>query len=251
MLNTHKSMLLQTLCILGNEWCKSPVLISRFMRGIFIIKPALPRYKFIWDVGTVLKLLKSWFPLNSLCLKTLTLKISALIALACAPRAQTLVSLNLDFMKVYSDSVIFYFPNLLKTSQIGKENSFCLKLEHFQEESLCVFHTLLYYIKKTKRLRKSKQMLVSYVTFNAVSTSTIARWLKNVLELSGIDVGQFKAHSFRSAAVSAAARNNCSVKNILNTAGWKSDSNFYKFYHRQSVNGADTSFVNAVFSHST
>ena len=98
-----------------------------------------------------------------------------------------------------------------------------------------------------KMRRRSNQLLVSFVTFDSVSTSTIARWLKTVLEMAGIDVSMFKAHSFRSAAVSAAAKKNCSVKSILQTAGWKSDVNFYKFYHRQELQEKDLSFAKAVF----
>lgn len=39
---------------------------------------------------------------------------------------------------------------------------------------------------------------------NSVSSSTIARWLKEVLHLAGIDTSIFKAHSYRSASTSAA-----------------------------------------------
>lgn len=248
MLNTHKAMLLQTLGILGNSWCSTPSLITRFMRGVFISKPPLPKYKFTWDVSCVLKLLASWFPVETLSLKKLTLKLTALIALATAPRAQTLVSLNLKFMKVFESRVVFYFPNLLKTSQIGRTNSFNLELQHFNDESLCVFHTLLHYMKVTKNLRNSDQLLVSFVSFNPVTSSTIARWLKTVLQLSGIDTTVFSAHSFRSASVSAAYKGSCSVSNILKTAGWKSDGNFYKFYHRTVVRNNDVPFMKAVFS---
>jgi hypothetical protein len=250
-LNTHKSTLLQTLNIIGIKWCRSPRLISRFMRGIFNVKPSVPRYKFTWDVGKVLNLLSSWYPLDSLCIKKLTLKLTALIALACATRAQTLISLNLDYMKVFRKDkyAVFYFPGLLKTSTVGKGNNFCLKLEHFETESLCVYHTLLhYYINITKNVRQSRQLLISFVTHKAITSSTVARWLKSVLYFSGIDITLFKAHSFRSAAVSAAYSGKCSVKSILKTADWKSDCNFYKFYCRQSLNNEDVPFVKAIFS---
>jgi len=249
-LNTHKAMLLQTLNILGNKWCESPTLISRFMRGVAIMKPVVPRYKFTWDVSCVLQLLKSLMPLKQLSLKTLTLKLVGLVALAAAPRAQTIVSLNIDCVKIdYTTcEAVFYFKNLLKTTPVGKKQSFYLKLQHFQEESLCVFHTLIHYMKRTKHLRLSSQLFVSYVSYKEVSTSTIARWLKDVLVMSGIDVAIFKPHSFRSAAVSAAVKGNCSINNILKTAGWNTDSNFYKFYYRDIVERSDVPFVQAVFS---
>jgi hypothetical protein len=69
--------------------------------------------------------------------------------------------MNLDFMNCAIDHVTFYFQRLLKTS---RSNSFCVKLEHFEEEPLWVFHTLLYYVNVTRKLRRSKQLSISYVT---------------------------------------------------------------------------------------
>ena len=138
----------------------------------------------------------------------------------------------------------FTFPCHLKTSRIG--HAYVFKVEHFRDESLCALHTQEYYLRKTRRLRLSNLLLVSYKTYKAVSTSTIARWLRSVLELSGIDTSVFKAHSFRSASASAAFRKGCSLNNTLSTADWSSDKNFREFYHRQTVSNENLSFANAV-----
>ena len=42
------------------------------MKGIFELKPSLPRYTEIWDVGTVLKFFQDVPPINDLTLKQLT-----------------------------------------------------------------------------------------------------------------------------------------------------------------------------------
>jgi len=243
-LNTHKSMLLQTLPFFGNTWCSQTFLIQKFMKGCFHSKPPVPRYKFTWDVSIVLRFLKTLSPLHSLTLKLLTFKTIALIALATAPRAQTLVSMNLRNMLREQQAVVFTFPNLLKTTRVG--GAYTLQIEHFEDESLCAMHTLLYYLKKTKGLRKSNQVFVSYVTFCAITSSTIARWLRSVLDLAGIDTQYFKAHSFRGASASAAASGGCKLQNILKTADWRTDKNFKKFYLRKPVH--DISFYKAVFS---
>lgn len=246
-INTHKAMLLQTLPFFGNEWIKgSTLLIPRFMKSVFIQKPSVPRYVVTWDVSIVLKFLKSLMPLSRLSLKMLTFKTVALVALATAPRAQTLVSLCLDNMLIEQQAVVFCFTDKLKTSSVG--NEFTLKIEHFMKEALCAMHTLLYYVKFTERLRLSRQVFISYSTYKDVSTSTVARWLKEVLSLAGIDVDKFKAHSFRGASVSAAYNKGCSLKDILKTADWKSDKNFRKFYYRQVVGSKTVSFTNAVFA---
>ena len=62
---------------------------------------------------------------------------------------------------------------------------------------------------------------------------------------SGIDIDKFKAHSYRSAAVSAAFSRGCSLDLILKTADWSSAKNFKKFYLRE-VESRDVNFSNAV-----
>lgn len=245
-INSHKSMLTQTLPFFGNTWCESCKLISRFMKGVFINKPHVPRYCFTWDVSVVIKFLESLYPLRSLSLKMLTLKLTALIALANAPRSQTLVALNLDHMVIEKDAIVFLFPSLLKTSRVG--HNFSLKLEHFEKEELCTMHTLMHYIKRTRKCRQSRNVLISYVTYKSVSTSTVARWLKFVLNSSGINTDIFKAHSFRGASTSAALNKGCSLNLILKTADWKSDKVFKKYYYRHSVSNKQLTYADAVFS---
>ena len=66
----------------------------------------------------------------------------------------------------------------------------------------------------------------------AVTKTTVARWLKAVLQFSGID-NRFGAHSTRSAAVSAASSAGLSAKHIMEAANWApGGSTFEKFYHR-------------------
>ena len=237
-------MIIQTLKLLGNAWCDSPSYITRFMKGLFNKMPPVPRYRVLWNVETVIKFLRTLFPLNTLSLKMLTFKAVTLVALAVAPRAQTMVSLNIDNMKTFNDKLIFGFSNLLKTTRPGR--SFQVELKHFQEEELCVMHTVLCYISKTKDFRKSNQLFVSYCSYDAICSSTIARWLKTILGLSGIDTSMFKAHSYRGAAASAAFSKGCSVQQILKTGDWSSVRNFYRFYLRG--NQSDIDFAHAVFS---
>ena len=65
-----------------------------------------------------------------------------------------------------------------------------------------------------------------------VSTDTIARWLKKVLENAGIDINKYGAHSTRAASTSAAKAANVSVKTIMDAAGWANAGTFSKFYDK-------------------
>ena len=68
--------------------------------------------------------------------------------------------------------------------------------------------------------------------FKPVSTDTISRWLKNVLEKAGIDINKYSAHSTRATSTSAAKAANVSVKTIMDAAGWSNAGTFSKFYDK-------------------
>ena len=117
------------------------------MKGYFNERPPRPRYNYTWRVSKVLDYLKTLFPLCDLSLKMLTLKVVALLALSAAPRAQTLISLHIDSMKIYEDRVSFVFHDLLKTSRPNQ--NFQLNLYHIGDEKICPMHTLLHYLERT------------------------------------------------------------------------------------------------------
>ena len=59
-------------------------LVSRFMKGIFQLRPATPRICTTWQVGPVLRYLSSLEPVQQLSLKVLSLKLTTLLALTSA-----------------------------------------------------------------------------------------------------------------------------------------------------------------------
>ena len=86
----------------------------------------------------------------------------------------------------------------------------------------------------TSPLRKeSDQLFVSIIKpHEPVAPCTIARWLKEVLKLSGVDVSMFTAHSTRSASASAAADSGVTNSDILKATDWNTESVFRRFYYR-------------------
>ena len=88
--------------------------------------------------------------------------------------------------------------SLLKSSRPGK-SSLIVSLPAFPaNEKLCAHSTLLHYVARTASIRKSlnsSQGFVSYGTpYKVISSATLARWLKAVLSLAGIDTSIFKGH---------------------------------------------------------
>ena len=210
-------------------------LVSRLIKGIFNTRPPIPRYTSTWDVQTVLSYLESLSPSSNLSLKLLTLKTVFLMAITRPSRSVDLA--HLDCKRLRSDvEGISFLPNTLaKQSRQGKP------IEEFffptfpSNITLCPVNTLRVYLTKTKPLRGDESKLfISFIKpHKAVTSSTIARWLRTILELSGIDSSIFGAHSTRSASTSAAARGGVTLEDILKAANWSSESVFQKFYHKK------------------
>jgi hypothetical protein len=104
-LNTHKSMLINTLPYFDVSWINGPNLIPKLMRGYFNLNPTRPKVRTSWDVSKVLSFLRSLVPLQNLSLRLLTFKLITLIALTTASRAQTLLALDLKCMSVFTDKL--------------------------------------------------------------------------------------------------------------------------------------------------
>ncbi|MPC78826.1 hypothetical protein E2C01_073324 [Portunus trituberculatus] len=110
---------------------------------------------------------------------------------------------------------------------------------------LCVCETLKFYIAQTERLRSvengSESLLISFVKHHKkVSKDTIARWIRSVLHLSGIDTAKYSAGNVRSAAASKAKAMNVSIMHIMAKAGWSREATFAKYYDKEIVSGHDT-----------
>ena len=86
---------------------KLPV-VTRFMRGVFRLRPSLPKYTVIYDPQIVLNYLKTITDMN---LKTLTLKLTTLLCFVTGQRNQTINSLDIDFMHDDGDEKITFYQN--------------------------------------------------------------------------------------------------------------------------------------------
>lgn len=221
-------------------------LLSRLMRGVLNKRPPVPRYKEIWDVQPVLGTLRKWSPVKKLKLKELTSKLCCLFALLTAQRAQTISLFSLDNMLRKGSSVVFNVTELIKQSRPGNVGQRVEVKGYPPDRRLCVLTVLDEYLQRTQHLRGSERAL--FISFKAphdrVSKDTISRWIRSVLELSGIDVNVFKAHSTRAASTSAAKARFVPISNIMDTAGWSNAKTFQKFYDKPMLPTND--FVSAI-----
>ena len=84
LLNTARSALSTIITVDGVSIGCYP-LVVRFLKGVFNLRPPVPRYKEVWDLSIVLRFLKTLTPVASLTLKNLlSLKLVMLLSLVTA-----------------------------------------------------------------------------------------------------------------------------------------------------------------------
>ena len=97
--------------------------------------------------------------------------------------------------------------------------------------SLCPVACLRAYEKATASFRKeNRQLFLAVISpHNPVTPSTIARWLKQAIIVSGISP-DFTAHSTRGASSTAAAMNGVTICEVMERAGCSTKDTFCKDY---------------------
>lgn len=209
-------------------------LVTRFLKGTYELRPPTAKYSHIWDASIVLNHLRTEYPINGLSLKQTCQKLVMLIALTTAQRLQTLHLLDTKDLHINKEKAVFLINQHIKQSRPGSK-PMQIELQPYEADPrLDVFHLLKQYLQKTLTLRGNEtKLFISYKPpHKHVSKDTLARWLKEVLQNSGINVEHFKAHSTRSAAVSATSAKKLPVDKILQVAGWKSEKTFALFYNK-------------------
>ena len=213
-------------------------LVVRLLKGILNLRPAMPRYQQSWDINVALDYMR-FLPGNQvLPLKVLTQKLALLLALTAPKRSSELKLLDLRFMRILPEGVVFELPGMTKTSSEIIPVFFAM----FDDcESICVLRCLQSYISRTNIFRPlvdpatNQQLLISYHRpHKPVQSCTIARWIKSFLGSAGIDTSIFKGHSTRSASTSKARVGGISLEDVLKMADWTGPSSFLRFYYRPS-----------------
>ena len=213
--------------------------LCRLLQGMYNARPPRPKHTTIWNVDQVIGHIRSRPPSKDLDLKELSCKLVTLLALANADRASDIHLLDLQYATYREDRVVFQIAGLNKTRRSGQ-----VSYVRFPEcPNTCPVETLRVYEQRTQPLRgDATSLLVACVKpHKPVATSTISRWIKNMLEQAGIHAN---AHSTRSAATSAAFAAGMSVKNIIDAANWAKESTFKRFYCRPVA--CSKSFSNTV-----
>ena len=194
----------------------------------------MPRYSETWDVNVVLDYLSGLGQPDEQDLKMLTYKTVMLLTLLTGQRRQTLHALDITTMDLNPEKCTFVINSLLKTSRPGKHLAPIEVQAYKLEKKLCPVAHIAEYIKRTKGLPGDQhKFFISYQKpHKEVSAYTVSRWLKNILELAGVNISKLGAHSTRAATTSAAKAMNMPIDIIMQSAGWPQESTFGKYYHK-------------------
>lgn len=226
-------------------------LIKRFMKGVFKLRPSVPRYSSTWDPAIVLNFLEALPENNELSLKQISFKTLGLLALATGQRVQSLASIKIDNI-LWGEVVKIVLDAVLKTTKAGQPNPVLMLPKYVANSKLCVSSALRCYIERTQvqrdSLNTSNLFLGLTKPHKPVCSQTLSHWLVKLLTDSGVDTSQYKGHSFRHSSSSMVASKGVSVDTIMNSVGWRSSQTFARFYNRNIENDCNIDYANAILN---
>lgn len=227
------------------------ILIRRFLKGVYRIRPPKPRYDVTWDPVVVINYIKALKNNDDLNLLQLSKKLTMLLALSTGHRLQTLHLIKIENICFDLNGVRIHIPDFIKTSRRNGLQPF-FEFSFFEERQVCVATTLLAYIERTADVRLCSEeylLISSKEPYRRASRETLGRWIRDILKKSGINTDIFSAHSTRHAVTSAANRAGVSWDTIRKSAGWSTfSSTFARFYNRPLMN--QTTVRGAIFQRS-
>ena len=213
-------------------------LVSRLLRGIFNIRPPLPRYSQSWNVSMVINFLSNYKSAD-LSVFQLAKKAVTLLALVNADRCSDLAALDRDHLRWTELGAEFTVVQLTKTRKPGPPRK-VLYPKFDSNREICPVTVLHLYMEKTAgqvaSLGSPKPVFVtSRKPFRRARAGTIGHWIKDLLNTAGVNTEVFSAHSTRSASTSYAASKGVPINDILKAANWSSETTFEQYYHRSST----------------
>ena len=167
-----------------------------WMKGAFNLWPPQPRYEATWDVPKVLSYILYLGPSESLPLWDISWKLAMILALTRSSSSADLVKLDLRFRRFSPEGVIFQDAGLAKQSRVGKPRAEFF-FPAFENATLCPVMTLRAYERRTEALQNqdtgsTKMFLAVVKPHKPVSSSTLVRWLKSLLEKASSDMASSK-----------------------------------------------------------
>ncbi len=227
--------------------------VVRFLKGARRLNPPRPLTVPTWDLPTVLRALKGppFEPLQSMDLRSLSLKTALLLALASVKRVEDLQALStspacLEFGPNDSKVVLKprhgYVPKVLSTpfrAQVITLSALPPSEEDRELSLLCPVRALRIYFERSAPFRHTEQLFVSFgnrTKGHPVTKQRFSKWIVDAVMLAYSSLGLqcpigVRAHSTRCIASSWAWSSGVSITEICTAAGWATPSTFARFYN--------------------
>ena len=236
----------------GNKTVGEHPLICRFMKGarrvLRVSKSVVPT----WDLALVLDALTGapFEPLEQVDMKFLSLKTALLLALVTTKRVSDLHALSVHSeCTQFSDGKVTIRPNPAFVPKNPWVQCNPVELEEFhpppfgsQEDrrlhSLCPVRVLRVYMDRSRTLRKSDQLFVSWAARMIgapITKQRLSHWIVEAIQLAYSSKGMqppgaLRAHSTRGMAASWALFKGVSIQDLCTAASWSSPLTFARFY---------------------
>ncbi len=114
-INTARSALLSFCSLPQSElpFGQLPI-VKRFMKGVFQLRPALPKHHSVWDVNIIFNFLRSQPSVENFTLPDLSKRLTLLLCLLSGQRCQTVKFLSIEYMDISETSYSFRIMDKLK-----------------------------------------------------------------------------------------------------------------------------------------
>ena len=208
--------------------------VRRLLKGVFNLRPPVARYTRVWDVNLVLHYLCA---METQTFMDLTMKLATLLMILSGNRVNMLTHFDVIHLTLTPEECTFTFGHVLKTTRPNFNTKPMTFRAYPHCPQLCPVSTVWQYLEVRNTLTDDTQFFISTKPnrgiHKGVSSDTIARWVKDMLGLSGIDSGKYTAHSCRAASTSSALFRGISLKTIIQSASWSNVSTFKKHYFKE------------------
>ena len=163
-------------------------LITRFVKGVFNNRPAVPRYSQTWDPDVVLSCLDVNLSAGTLLQKSR--KLVVLLLLLSGQRLATVSKIRLADIEFISDGrVNIFITSLCKQSRPGFHQAPLVFSSFDARPNLCMVTLLKSFIADTRELRNEScdnLFLTSTLPYRNAKQDTIANWVRFVLKEAGL-----------------------------------------------------------------
>ena len=258
----YRAALADTFTLLGKLDIGKDPNISKLIRSFDRDRPRFRSLSPKWNLSWVLHCLASspFEPMYLANIKLVSYKTAFLLAFASAKRVSELHALSVSpaccrVSKI--SATLIPEPGFMaknETPQFHPEPIQLGRLTDFsddaQSRNLCPLRALRIYLSRTKDIRKGRLRLFLPLVQGkeSITKATIARWITQAIILAYRCLSdrqdlrkilKVNAHELRAVSASWSFLQNCSLKDIMSAAFWRSETVFSSFYLRSLQSQAD------------